>query len=262
MKYPNFNINNKPKKNPKLVYTLYLTQSSGELASSEVCCSGCGQRNPITELIQSHVFLYILSELNSADKQKPNNSKNQSKPKNPTKKESKKKNKRGWYWKSEWKPVAGLATSGDELVRVEDHDLVFVGLVNQYAVNCRGIGYHYGEPIAYQSEHALHDLSFRFSLLIFLCVGGLRTFDLILRSKTLNKYQRFSALRKKLRDFCFCFVFLKQGLGLYGLRNGPIWCGDFFSLGLNSIIDFEMYSKVLLFMAYVSMICEVYDPVC
>ena len=70
MKYPNFNINNKPKKNPKLVYTLYLTQSSGELASSEVCCSGCGQRNPITELIQSHVFLYIFSELNSADKRK------------------------------------------------------------------------------------------------------------------------------------------------------------------------------------------------
>ena len=237
MKYPNFNINNKPKKNPKLVYTLYLTQSSGELASSEVCCSGCGQRNPITELIQSHVFLYILSELNSADKQKPNNSKNQSKPKNPTKKESKKKKqktkKKGWYWKSEWKPVAGLATSGDELVRVEDHDLVFVGLVNEYAVNCRGISYHDGEPIAYQSEHALHDLwVYEFSLfsLNFSVCGGLRTFDLILWSKTLNKHQRFSALRKKLRDFCFCFcfVFLKQGLGLYGLRNGPIWCGDFF----------------------------------
>ena len=35
----------------------------------------------------------------------------------------------------------------------------------------------------------------------------------------------------------------------------------FFSLGPNSILDFEMYSKVLLFMAFVSMICEVYDPV-
>ena len=146
----------------------------------------------------------------------------------------KKKNKRGWYWKSEWKPVARLATSGDELVRVEDHDLVFVGLVNQYAVNCRGIGYHYGEPIAYQSEHALHDLwVYEFSLfsLNFSVCGGLRTFDLIwfcgvVWSKTLNKHQRFSALRKKLRDFCFCcfffFFFSKQGLGLYGLRNGPI----------------------------------------
>ena len=36
----------------------------------------------------------------------------------------------------------------------------------------------------------------------------------------------------------------------------------FFGLGPNSIIDFEMYSMVLLFMAFVSMICEVYDPVC
>ena len=101
------------------------------------------------------------------------------------KKAKKKKNKRGWYWKSEWKPVAGLATSGDELVRVEDHDLVLVGLVNQYAVNCRGIGYHYGEPIAYQSEHALHDLwVYEFSLfsLYFSVCGSLRTFDLILWS--------------------------------------------------------------------------------
>ena len=101
----------------------------------------------------------------------PTTQKTNQNPKIQQRKKAKKKNKRGWYWKSEWKPVAGLATSGDELVRVENHDLVFVGLVNQYAVNCRGIGYHYGEPIAYQSEHALHDLSFRFSLLIFLCVG-------------------------------------------------------------------------------------------
>lgn len=73
---------------------------------------------------------------------------------NPKIQQRKKAKKRG-VWR---KPVTGLATSGDELVRVEDHDLVFVGLVNEYAVNCRGISYHDGEPIAYQSEHALHDL--------------------------------------------------------------------------------------------------------
>ena len=46
----------------------YLPQSSSELPSSEVRSSSSCQRNSVTELIQSHIFLYILGELNSATK--------------------------------------------------------------------------------------------------------------------------------------------------------------------------------------------------
>ena len=243
MKYPNFNINNKPKKNPKLVYTLYLTQSSGELASSEVCCSGCGQRNPITELIQSHVFLYILSELNSADKQKPNNSKNQSKPKNPTKKESKikkyiyKKTKGGGIENqsenlSPASPLAAMSLWESRTMILSSLDLwtSMLWTAEESATTMAN-----PLPTNPNTHSMIYEcMSFRFSLLIFLCVGVwelLIWFCGVVWSKTLNKHQRFSALRKKLRDFCFCFVFLKQGLGLYGLRNGPIWCGDFFLSG-------------------------------
>jgi len=55
-------------------------------------------------------------------------------------------------------PVAGLAAGGDELVGIEDHDLVLVGLVDQDAVDRRGVGGQDGESVADQPEHALHSL--------------------------------------------------------------------------------------------------------
>lgn len=56
----------------------------------------------------------------------------------------------------EVRPVTGLAASGDELVRVEDHNLVLVGLVHQYAVNSWSVRHHHRKPIAHQSEYAFH----------------------------------------------------------------------------------------------------------
>lgn len=76
-------------------------------------------------------------------------------------------------------PVSRLSAGGDELVGVENHDLVLVGLVHQYAVHRRCVRRHYGVPLAHQPEHALHldllldpDLpsSIRFLSLSSLCV--------------------------------------------------------------------------------------------
>ena len=53
-------------------------------------------------------------------------------------------------------PVSGLAAGGDEFVGIENHDLVLVGLVHQYAVHRRCVRHHYGEPLAHKSKHALH----------------------------------------------------------------------------------------------------------
>lgn len=47
------------------------------------------------------------------------------------------------------RPVARLAASGDELVGIEDHDLVFVGLVYEDAMYGRCISRYYRETIAY-----------------------------------------------------------------------------------------------------------------
>ena len=53
-------------------------------------------------------------------------------------------------------PVAGLTGGAEELVGVEDHDLVLVGLVDKDAMDGGGVGRHQREAIAHQPEHALH----------------------------------------------------------------------------------------------------------
>jgi hypothetical protein len=61
------------------------------------------------------------------------------------------------------KPVTGLTASSDELVRVEFHNLVFVGFMDQDAVNGRCVCYYDYEIITHKSENALH-CSFLFFL--------------------------------------------------------------------------------------------------
>jgi hypothetical protein len=43
---------------------LYLAKSSGELAASKISSGSGGERDPITELIQSNVLLNVFSKLN------------------------------------------------------------------------------------------------------------------------------------------------------------------------------------------------------
>ena len=175
MKYPNFNINNKPKnKNPKLVYTLYLTQSSGELTSSEVCCSGCGQRNPITELIQSHVFLYIFSELNSADKRKTQQLK---KPIKTQKSNKERKQKKGGYGEnlSPASPLAAMSLWESRTMILSSLDLwtSMLWTAEESATTM-------ANPLP--TNPNTHSMIYEcMSLKTFVCMG-LRTFDLILWS--------------------------------------------------------------------------------
>ncbi|KAK9933255.1 hypothetical protein M0R45_020456 [Rubus argutus] len=46
------------------VKLLYLPQGGGELTAGEISGGGSGQRNPITKLIEGHVLLDVLGELN------------------------------------------------------------------------------------------------------------------------------------------------------------------------------------------------------
>lgn len=53
-------------------------------------------------------------------------------------------------------PVAALAGAAEELVGVENHDLVLVGLLHHDALHLRCVGHHERESIPYHPEHALH----------------------------------------------------------------------------------------------------------
>lgn len=66
------------------------------LAASEISSRLCGQRNPIVKLVEGHILLNVFSELN---------------------------------------PAIAHAGDAQELVRIEDHNLVIVGLVNEDVVH-------------------------------------------------------------------------------------------------------------------------------
>lgn len=53
-------------------------------------------------------------------------------------------------------PVAALAGAAEELVGVEDHDLVLIGLLHHDALHLRCVGHHERESIPYHPEHTLH----------------------------------------------------------------------------------------------------------